>query len=124
VQRMDKKHRFHARAGFFVTKKTIQLPTRSLFEWDLQLQSHELTHVASGTFRRNRVGGAHITWGYPRVGLSLMARKKSFFLKKISAQISTKISIFIFQKASCFFKKNKIFNIFFSLFTPKRTFLD
>ena len=72
MQRMDKKHRFHARAGFFVTKKTIKLPTRSLFEWDLQLQSHELTHVGSGTFRRNRVGGAHPTWGYPRVGKALV----------------------------------------------------
>ena len=42
-----------------------------------------------------------------------MARKKSFFLKKISAQISTKISDFIFEKTSCFFKK-KNFLIFFS----------
>ena len=72
VQRMDKKHRFHARGGFFVSKKTIKLPTRSLFEWDLKLQSHELTHVGSGTFRRNRVGGAHPTWGYPRVGKALV----------------------------------------------------
>ena len=73
MQRMDKKHRFHARAEFFVTKKTIKLPTRSLFELDLQLQSHELTHVGSGTFRRNRVGGAHPTWGYPRVGKALIS---------------------------------------------------
>ena len=42
-----------------------------------------------------------------------MARKKSFFLKKISAQISTKIPDFIFEKTSCFFKK-KNFLIFFS----------
>ena len=27
--------------------------------------------MGSGTFRRNRVGGAHPTWGYPRVGLAL-----------------------------------------------------
>ena len=71
VQRIDKKHRFHARAWFFITKTTIKLPTRSLIEWDLKLQSHALTHVGSGTFRRNRVGGAHPTWGYPRVGKAL-----------------------------------------------------
>ena len=42
-----------------------------------------------------------------------MARKKSFFFEKISAQISTKISDFIFEKTSRFFKK-KIFLKFFS----------
>ena len=27
--------------------------------------------MGSGTFRHNRVGGAHPTWGFPRVALSL-----------------------------------------------------
>ena len=41
-----------------------------------------------------------------------MARKKSFFFEKISTKISAQNSIFIFAKASCFFKKNLIFLIF------------
>ena len=89
MQRMDKKHRFHARAGFFVTKKTIKLPTRSrcYFEWDLKLQSHELTHVGSGTFRRNCVGGAQPTWGYSRVGKALIPhsrlKDRSYYILKL-----------------------------------------
>jgi hypothetical protein len=38
--------------------------------------------------------------------------KKNFFWKKITTQISAKISIFIFAKASCCFKKFRFFLIF------------
>jgi hypothetical protein len=45
-------------------------------------------------------------------------------LEKITTQISAKISIFIFQKASGFFKKKLFFLNFFLLFMPQRTVLD
>ena len=77
AQRKYKKHRFYTRARFFVTKTTLKLPTGSHIEWDLKLQTHAPTHVGSGTFRRNRVGGAHPTWGYPRVGLALVPVRSS-----------------------------------------------
>ena len=57
--------------GFFVTKVSIKLPTRSHTEWDLNIQYHALPTVGSGTFWQYRVGGATPTWGFPRVALSL-----------------------------------------------------
>ena len=48
--------------------------------------------------------------------------KKIFFLKKITTQISAKFSVFIFAKASCCFKKNRIFLTFSCYLCPKERF--
>ena len=48
--------------------------------------------------------------------------KKNFFLKKITTQISTKISIFILAMASCYFKIFRNFLIFSRNLHPKERF--